>query len=192
MTKRCSRCKVEKPLDEFARSKARAHLDGRGNYCKQCAREKAAEWTAANRELVNSAQRRRRASDPDRYRAYEGTRTVPAGERSRRFRAVNPEYMRAANHVRRALVRGARSVPFTVEQLEARLAYYGFRCWQCGAPWEHLDHVKPLSKGGPHMLSNLRPACAGCNLKKGSHWPVDTSNRRGHRDSSDEVHQSRA
>ncbi|MBT2266408.1 HNH endonuclease [Rhodococcus erythropolis] len=42
----------------------------------------------------------------------------------------------------------------------------------CGGPYQHLDHVKPLSAGGPHMLSNLRPSCADCNLSKGAKWPL--------------------
>ena len=32
----------------------------------------------------------------------------------------------------------------------------------------HLDHVVPLSRGGEHSITNLVPACAFCNLKKGT------------------------
>ena len=42
---------------------------------------------------------------------------------------------------------------------------------QCGVPgWErglHLDHVVPLSKGGPDTLDNVKPTHARCNLDKG-------------------------
>ena len=58
---------------------------------------------------------------------------------------------------------GALLVPFTEKQLDARMSVFGYRCAYCGGPFEHVDHVKPLSKGGPHCLSNLRPACAPCN-----------------------------
>lgn len=30
----------------------------------------------------------------------------------------------------------------------------------------HLDHIKPLSKGGPHCDSNIQLLCASCNLSK--------------------------
>ena len=50
-------------------------------------------------------------------------------------------------------------------------------CYICGIPFAevavHLDHVKPLAKGGPHLLSNLRPACELCNLRKADRWPFD-------------------
>ena len=64
----------------------------------------------------------------------------------------------------RARKREATIVGFTAEQLAARIAYYGNRCWLC--------HVKPLAKGGPHMLSNLRPACSSCNRAKSDKWPL--------------------
>lgn len=46
------------------------------------------------------------------------------------------------------------------------------RCHMCRKkckPSEiHLDHVIPLSKGGPHTPENLRVACAKCNIAKGA------------------------
>ena len=42
---------------------------------------------------------------------------------------------------------------------------------QCGEKgWEnglHLDHVIPLSKGGPDTLDNVKPAHGKCNIAKG-------------------------
>jgi len=36
-----------------------------------------------------------------------------------------------------------------------------------------LDHIKPRSKGGPNLRSNLVPACRSCNTNKGSEsWLV--------------------
>ena len=58
------------------------------------------------------------------------------------------------------------------DRIEARMAYFGNKCWICGGPFEHIDHVKPLSAGGAHMLSNLRPACRSCNLRKAAKWPL--------------------
>ncbi|WP_349257835.1 HNH endonuclease [Iamia sp.] len=48
----------------------------------------------------------------------------------------------------------------------------------CGVEADSIDHVKPLSKGGAHMLSNLRPSCRSCNSRKGARWPFATSHRR--------------
>ena len=38
-----------------------------------------------------------------------------------------------------------------------------------------LEHVKPLNKGGAHLLCNLRPACGDCNRFKLQKWPFPTA-----------------
>lgn len=37
-----------------------------------------------------------------------------------------------------------------------------------GAPATHVDHIVPKSRGGTDDDSNLRAACADCNLKRGN------------------------
>lgn len=54
----------------------------------------------------------------------------------------------------------------------------GMDCAYCGVTtiWKHedrklwptLDHVIPLSKGGPHVLANAVLACFSCNARKGN------------------------
>jgi 5-methylcytosine-specific restriction endonuclease McrA len=46
---------------------------------------------------------------------------------------------------------------------------------KCGICGEHVpllrasfDHIVPLVKGGPHVLSNLQPAHVACNSRKGA------------------------
>jgi len=39
-----------------------------------------------------------------------------------------------------------------------------------GASQLQWDHVKPLAKGGAHMLANLRLACSRCNNVKSDRW----------------------
>jgi len=58
----------------------------------------------------------------------------------------------------------------TVAQANDRISYYGERCYVCAAPWEALDHVKPIAKGGANWPANLRPICRHCNAKKSSKW----------------------
>lgn len=41
-------------------------------------------------------------------------------------------------------------------------------CVYCAAPATHVDHVRPLSRGGWEHEDNLVPACAWCNLSKGA------------------------
>ena len=47
----------------------------------------------------------------------------------------------------------------------------GFRCKICGHGQEdgvklHVDHIRPVSKGGRTVMSNLRTLCSACNLGK--------------------------
>jgi 5-methylcytosine-specific restriction endonuclease McrA len=58
----------------------------------------------------------------------------------------------------------------SIAQIEARLAYWGWKCWNCRRPYEQIDHVKPIAKGGSNWPANLRPACQSCNARKRSRW----------------------
>lgn len=122
------------------------------------------DYYVKNREAVRAAQATRRASDPDAARAYQ-----------RAFYAANKDLYLEGARRRKATLREVPCVPFTVEQLAARLSMFA-GCWMCGTkdgPM-HVDHVKPVSKGGPHMLANLRPACPPCNLSKKDQWPIES------------------
>lgn len=37
----------------------------------------------------------------------------------------------------------------------------------------HIDHYVPVSKGGPHVIQNLRISCPSCNLRKNNKDPVE-------------------
>jgi hypothetical protein len=45
---------------------------------------------------------------------------------------------------------------------------YSDRCVYCGQPGFVVDHVIPVSRGGPTVLWNLTWACVICNGSKGS------------------------
>lgn len=69
------------------------------------------------------------------------------------------------NQKRRATLRQG---DLTLAAWNGIVDFYDSRCAYCAAPWEHIDHVVPLVKGGLHSASNVVPACASCNLSKGS------------------------
>jgi 5-methylcytosine-specific restriction endonuclease McrA len=102
-------------------------------------------------------------------------------DHNRRYAQAHPEQtlerVRLGAARRRARIAAATVVRFTAAQLEARLAYFGNRCWICGVEADQVDHVKPLAKRGPHMLSNLRPICGWCNKSKKDAWPVEHLNQ---------------
>lgn len=91
-------------------------------------------------------------------------------------RTQRPEWYRAKGRRdaanRRARLAAAPTIPFSVDQLAARMSMWGDRCWMCGATATAADHVKPLARGGSHCLANLRPACKPCNSAKKDRWPL--------------------
>jgi len=60
---------------------------------------------------------------------------------------------------------------FTLKQLKSRIDYYGGLCYICShlgkqTPFEEIDHVIPIAKGGTHWPANLRPICSYHNNSK--------------------------
>lgn len=138
--------------------------------CRSAASVAVREWTRKNNywskpEVVK--RRRKLRSSPD-AQGKERTRWV-------RYYAENRPALIAAAKAKDARRKGAPTISFTVEQLEARMSMFA-GCWMCGDDVSnglHVDHVKPLSRGGWHCLSNLRPSCPSCNLSKGAKWPLE-------------------
>lgn len=131
-------------------------------------------WRKKHPERDAAAQRKYQASgkskrDRTAYRRayYERNRDKVLAQ-SRAWAKTNVEKARAKRARRRARLAGAVTVPFTADQLQARRSMFGGRCWICRAPATEDDHVKPLARGGAHILANLRPACRPCNRRKGA------------------------
>lgn len=144
-------------------------------------RNKAREDYLANKERYRAHSRRWAKENPEYYRQYN-RRWYEANRervfaRVKAYREARPEWAAMLNRksaqdyaARKA---AAYTIPYTLEQLEARLAFYGGMCWMCRLePGVEIDHVKPLSKGGPHILANFRPACRPCNASKNAAWPL--------------------
>lgn len=93
--------------------------------------------------------------------------------RTMKWRRENRRASSDIAHRRWARQKSATIVRFTKEQLLAKWSYWGSKCWICGVAATSTDHVKPLSKGGAHMLCNLRPICRPCNSRKSGRWPFD-------------------
>ena len=65
--------------------------------------------------------------------------------------------------------------PITAGQINERITVMGDRCYYCGGLFEHIDHLVPLARGGAHVIGNLFPSCAYCNISKndsllGAEW----------------------
>lgn len=119
-------------------------------------------WYKANREKAAATSLKWRQSNKDKIR-----------ECHRRWYEANKSRAFEKARRRRALKLHATIQKFTLTQLEERLSVFGHRCAYCGGAYEELDHVKPLSRGGPHCLANLRPSCLTCNRRKWAKMPSE-------------------
>lgn len=131
-------------------------------------RERNADAVKAKNARHREATKEHRAEYDRRWAAANREKSVA---KTMRWRAKNPAYHVEAVRRYNLRKRGASVVPFTLEQLAQRLSMFT-GCWMCGGPADTIDHVKPLNKGGAHMLANLRPACRSCNSSKSDRWPL--------------------
>jgi 5-methylcytosine-specific restriction endonuclease McrA len=183
-SKVCAGCREAKMLDSFGSN--RSTKDGLQRYCRPCQRESNRRFREANREKRAAQARdyyRRNSGHVKAYqKSYAAEHQEKVAARRRRYREANREQIllkeAVKTQLRRQKMRQATRIPFTAEQLRQRLSMWGGRCWMCRQPIapgdRHIDHVKPLVKGGAHMLANLRSACSSCNLRKGDRWPWPT------------------
>ena len=106
-----------------------------------------------------------------------GTEEEWQSERQRRKHhakmATDPDYVlyhRQKSKRRKAQMRESVAIQITGKQIRGRFAEFGHHCAYCGATGDlHIEHVVPISKGGPHAIGNIIPACKDCNFSKTNH-----------------------
>lgn len=134
-------------------------------------------WYEANKERIKQQHEGYKKLNIERLRKASKLYSERNKEKGRLKVALwaknNPERRAESEQRRRARKRGSQTIKLTKEMLDSRLAVFGWCCAYCGGKFEHWDHLKPLELGGPHILSNLRPSCAQCNLSKGAIPPLE-------------------
>lgn len=160
---------------EIVRARGRAYA---ARQDREARAERQRAYRAANVDKRRAWERQARERNRDRLLSYRAEWRERNREKLRQqdieWREANRERFRATSRLasqrRRARLRQSLIVPFTTRQVAERIALWGGRCYVCGAPWEAIDHVKPISKGGAHCLANLRPICGFHNNRKKNKW----------------------
>ena len=107
----------------------------------------------AHREQVQASSRRWRAAHPGRAQTSH-----------RHWRADHPETVRAQRAQRRAGIAGSR---VSAQEWTDRIGEFQGLCAYCARPAKmSMEHITPLSRGGPHTIDNVVPACQRCNCSK--------------------------
>lgn len=87
---------------------------------------------------------------------------------SREWRSKNRLAHCAKQRKRAAAIRASQRATLSEDALNARMHAWGYVCVYCGGPFEALEHLKSISRGGPHILSNIAPVCTRCNSALGA------------------------
>jgi 5-methylcytosine-specific restriction endonuclease McrA len=114
-------------------------------------------------------------------RAWYKSNRVKCVERVIQWGKRNPEGVRVLSRNRRARIRAAEGT-HTVEDIQRIGALQKWRCHWCKAPAKtgyHVDHIKPLSRGGSNWPNNLCIACAPCNRSKRAKHPIEFARQQG-------------
>ena len=83
---------------------------------------------------------------------------------------INPDlrlYHREKSKRRKAQDRGQTPLRVPVAAIRQRFSEFGNCCAYCGQRGDmQIEHVEPISEGGPHDIGNIVPACGPCNYSK--------------------------
>lgn len=130
--------------------------------------ERGRQWHAANRECLNR-----------RSREYYQAHREEHNARARRWEAEHPERARELRIAKvqryRARLRAARVEPLDIGEVIRNAQGLCGICGSLVSPDElSIDHIVPISKGGPHTTSNLQLAHLTCNRRKGARQGANT------------------
>lgn len=145
--KTCSKCYIEKCLSEF--HKNARYKDGHYNQCKECHRAAVNKNWSENKQAYRERMKAHYQLNKDTYNARK-----------------------KAYYARRDRL----SPDLTEEESEKVKQFYWLARDLKAVTGEeyHVDHIKPLSKGGLHHPDNLQILPSDLNLKKGARYEEST------------------
>ena len=171
--KKCNRCGIEKPLEDFYKTKY-----GREGQCKECRKAQQAKRMTDPERKAKRLETQRKYQAENREKCREATNAWYWKNRERRlqkgqeWRKQNPEHARkigrAAAQRRRAMDRNAMVDGFPEPVTEVLVRFYGKFCLVRGCENDDatLDHVVALVNGGKHTYWNAQPLCRRHNCAK--------------------------
>ena len=147
---------------------------------------KAKLWRDSNPFEAKAAHDKYKAANPEKVRESSRLAKINHPETTKAAylrRMSNPSsYARklADNNKRRALKMLATTEDCSKYEEAIRTSEVVACIW-CGkllsGSTVHLDHVIPLSRGGSHSKTNLKPSCPSCNLRKNASMPAEFETR---------------
>ena len=176
----CKKCGSNKPISDYY-----AHQSTKDKlwpYCKPCVSKQSAAYRERNKSKIKQLDADYRRANKDRVLAnkrahYEANRQVYI-DRAKAWLADHAELRRVYVRKRRARIHRVEST-LTPKDVSASMEYFGHRCAYCLRTGVKLtvDHIRPISAGGPDTADNIVPACQSCNSSKNDHGILWMLNR---------------
>ena len=172
--KRCNKCAIEQPIDQFrvvTTRKSYGTYKYRRNQCKACVKIANKKYYDANRRKRIDAALKWARENPERRKAYqdqyrEDNRDYYRRQYRKRYWA-DPERFREESRKRRLRLQGIKVGDYIKADILARDNY---TCHVCKRTMEArdltIDHLIPLSKNGPDTEENVAAACFSCNIRR--------------------------
>ena len=172
MVKRCRRCQIE--TERYASWR-----------CKPCSKSASAAWYMANPDRAKATAAAWQAANPIRNKANmdawraanldknraSAAAWAKANSESRRIHRQNREARKRENGG--TLSKGLARRLFVLQR---------GKCPCCNLPLGtdyHLDHIIPISMGGPNIDANIQLLRQSCNKQKHAKHPVEFMQQRG-------------
>jgi len=173
----CKHCLISKPLTDF-------HKCGKGArlfVCKTCRSILRKSHTAlyhlkhANKIKIKTRANLKKYNKnrAEAKRLWVQANFAQVSARNKAYKKANKDTINAHNRMRAAKKRGSYYEKILKKTLKQIKESFNNKCAYCGRSGKLVwDHVYPISKGGPHTVENLLPACEPCNLRKHAKLPL--------------------
>jgi 5-methylcytosine-specific restriction endonuclease McrA len=118
------------------------------------------------RVRMKESYRRHREKRLEEYAEWRRANGERHRESARRWSRENRERANLTSRLKKQRRRAGGTL--TTADWELVLDVYGRACLACGKAEATIDHVIPVSAGGPNVASNVQPLCGYCNTSKGT------------------------
>jgi 5-methylcytosine-specific restriction endonuclease McrA len=149
--------------------------------CKECRTQYLKKWSNKNRDRLNARSRtwviKNKEKRKEIIKAYQEKNKPIKLKMKRDTYAKRVKEGRQKNYKTDPLTRREIKNRYRVKKLNVPSEKYSakkifekfnFICAYCSNDATELDHVIPISRGGPDVESNLVAACKSCNCSKGN------------------------
>jgi hypothetical protein len=174
LTHACRKCLKKQDLEYLDRNREKNKAAGKARYHAKTIEYK--KYKEDHKERIKKQKRDYRKAHPEQTKKNkrDSNKRHPKSSQARvkRYNEKHPEIARLRTRISQ-MRRRVKMGNFERSDLMAMYEDQEHRCAYCGITlyWSipndiHVDHIKPVTKGGTNDIDNLALTCADCNLSK--------------------------